>query len=113
MTFFGGGGGATEIQNSTCRSEALRKSKEVTGVWPVCLKKEEKAKQKNKAAPIPRDLSYGGCLCPSRETHVLEGNKEQEGKKTQGKWGKEWQEKKMHETGTRYSKAKNVLKTTC
>lgn len=44
---------------------------------------------------------------------VLEGNKEQEGEKTEGKWGKGVAGKKKHKTGTRYSKAKNVLKTTC
>lgn len=35
----------------------------------------------------------------------------EKGQKENG--GKEWQEKKKHKTGTRYSKAKNVLKTTC
>lgn len=52
-------------------------------------------------------------FCPFRETHVLEGNKEQEGKRTEGNGERSGRKKKKHETGTRYSKAKNVLKTTC
>lgn len=84
--FFRGSHSNTEL-NMQIRREALRKIKGTTRVWPVCLKWREKAKKKDEAAPQPTELPHGGCLCPSRETHVLEGNKEQEGKKDKRKVG--------------------------
>lgn len=55
---------------------------------------------------------------PSGDTHVLEGNKEQEGKGTKGNWGrsgskKAHKNKKHKQALDRKGEAKNVLKTTC
>lgn len=49
-------------------------------------------------------------------TRVLEGDKEREGKRTEGKGERSGRGKKKKSTKQalgRYSKAKNVLKTTC
>ena len=69
--------------------------------------------ERNEAALQPRELPHGGRLCPSRETCVLEGDKEREGKRTEGKGQRSGGGKKSTKRALgRYSKAKNVLKTT-
>ena len=70
--------------------------------------------ERNGAALQPSELPHGDCLCPSRETPVLEGDKEREGKRTEGKGERSGRGKKSTKQALgRYSKAKNVLKTTC
>lgn len=50
---------------------------------------------------------------PLEKLMCWEETRSKKEKRTKGKWGK-WQgEKKKHKSGTRHSKAKNVLKTTC
>lgn len=73
------------------------------------VKRKQRKKMKQHLHP---DSSHIAAAFVPLETHVLEGNKEQEGKRTEGTWGK-WQGEKKHKSGTRHSKAKNVLKTTC
>lgn len=58
--------------------------------------------------------AHGWLLCPSGDTHVLERNKKQEGEKTEGKGERNGRKKKSTKQALdRFSKAKNVLKTTC
>lgn len=71
-------------------------------------------KEKNEAAPQFEELPTWWLpfvplekLMCWKETR----NKKEKGQKEMGKGVAE--KKKKHETGTRYSKAKNVLKTTC
>ena len=50
--------------------------------------------ERNGAALQPSELPHGDCLCPSRETPVLEGDKEREGKRTEGKGERSGREEK-------------------
>ena len=70
--------------------------------------------ERNEAALQPSELPHGGRLCPSRETRVLEGDRseKEKGQKEKGK-GVAGKKKSTKQALGRYSKAKNVLKTTC
>lgn len=76
--------------------------------------------ERSEAVLQPSELLHSGRLCPSRETRVLEGDKElegdkaREGKRTEGKGERSGRGRKSTKQALgRCSKAKNVLKAPC
>ena len=112
LAFFLGSHSSMELDMQV-RREALRKCKGKDRCGGS--KRRKQCWEIKQQALQPRERPHSSRLCPSRKTCVLEGDKERDGERTEGKEERSGREKKKStkQALDRYSKANNVLKTTC
>ena len=98
LAFFLGSHSNTEL-NMQVRREALRKCKGKDRCGGS--KRRKQWREMKQQALQPRERPHGSRLCPSRKTCVLEGDKERDGERTEGKGERSGRGRKKHKTGTR------------